>query len=490
MRVGILGIQHESNTFLSVPTTMEHFRNGALLRGDAIRESYADAHHEVGGFFEGLAAAQFEAVPLSFAWALPSGTITADTAEELLADLEDALANANGLDGLLVAPHGAAVSEPYPDFDGHWLARVRDIVGESMPIIGTLDLHANLSPQMATAADALISYRSNPHLDQRQVGRQAADLMARTLRGEVHPVQEAAFPQVAINIERQLTSASPCRELYAVADAILQREGVLANSILLGFPYADVPEMGSAFTVVTDHDRTLAQSCAEELSKYLVEHRNDFLPEMLEIDAAIAQAGASPRPVCLLDMGDNVGGGSPGDSTFLLHALRDAGVEDSFVCIFDPESVAAANQAGVGASLELSIGGKTDQRHGSPMVSAVEVLSLHEGRFEEKEPRHGGRTHYDMGRTAIVKITDGPTVMLTSRRMVPFSLAQLTSCGIDPGKFSVLVAKGVHAPTAAYKPVCPTLLRVNTLGVTTADMEQLEFHHRRHPLFPFERDLP
>ncbi len=487
MRVGIIGIQHESNTFLPLATNVEQFQNGALLTGDAIRAEYADSHHELGGFFAALDDSDVEAVPLFFAWALPGGTITTETAQFLLSEMQTALEAAGTLDGLLVVPHGAAVSQPYADFDGHWLSLLRQRFGNDLPIIGTLDLHANLSQQMTDAADALLAYRSNPHLDQRQVGLQAGKLMLRTLRGEVRPVQAAALPPVSINIERQLTSQSPCREMYAFADDLIQQPGVLADSILLGFPYADVPEMGSAFLVITDNDPDLAQQTVDELGNYLVQYREQFLPQMVEIDEAVDKALAAPGPVCLLDMGDNVGGGAPGDSTFLLHALCREKIDDAFVCIYDPASVKIAVAAGAGKAIQLKIGGKTDDRHGAPLETTATVISLHDGKFREDQPRHGGRTHYDMGPTAVVKTAAGPTVMLTTRRMVPFSLGQLTSCNINPEDFRILVAKGVHAPTAAYAPVCPTLLRINTPGVTTADMQQLDFQNRRRPLFPFER---
>lgn len=487
MRIGIVGIQHESNTFLPIPTTIEHFRNGAILTGEAIRRDYGDSHHELSGYFAGLDAAEIEAVPIFFAWALPGGAITAETTEWLLETLLKELAAAGDLDGLLVAPHGAAVSEPYRDFDGQWLTLLREKMGRDLPMIGTLDPHANVSGRMVAATNALIAYRSNPHLDQRRVGRQAADLMVRTLRDEVRPVQAVALPPIAINIERQLTTASPCLEMYQLADQWLERPGVLANSIILGFPYADVEEMGSGFIVVTDNNESLARESADDLAHYLTEHREEFLPQMVEIEEAIGRAAQAPNTVCLLDMGDNVGGGSPGDSTFLLHAFFEKSVPKSFVCLYDPESVQLAEEAGIGHRTELRMGAKTDDRHGNPLTTDVSVLSLHEGKFSESEPRHGGRTHYDMGRTAIVETQRGQTVMLTSRRMVPFSLAQLTSCDIVADQFDILVAKGVHAPTAAYAPVCPTLLRVNTQGVTTAEMQAFDFQHRRRPLFPFER---
>jgi microcystin degradation protein MlrC len=161
-------------------------------------------------------------------------------------------------------------------------------------------------------------------------------------------------------------------------------------------------------------------------------------------------------------------------------------VANAFVSLYDPESVQLAIQAGVGQNVSLELGGKVDPLHGPPLAAKARVRGLYDGSFSESQPRHGGRTNYDMGPTAIVQLGTGQTVMLTTRRVAPFSLQQLTSCGIDPQQFQVVVAKGVHAPVAAYEPVCPTLLRVNTPGITTADMASLEYKNRRKPLFPFE----
>lgn len=484
-RVGILALLHESNTFIPQPTTLRHFEENLVLVGEPVRERMAGTHHEVGGFFEGLDQAGVKAVPVFAARAVPYGTITAEAFDSLVNRLLEALAAAGPLDGLLVAPHGATVSERARDADGYWLGRVRQQVGPDLPIVGTLDPHANLSPAMVTATQALIAYRTNPHLDQRQRGIEAASLLTRTLAGEVRPTQAAVFPPMAINIERQCTHEAPCTGLYRLADEILKRPHVLSDSILLGFPYADVEEMGSAVLVVTDNQPALAQNLADELASYLWEHRQEFVGRLISVEDAVARASQLPGPVCLLDMGDNVGGGSPGDGTILAQALRQRGVGPAFVCLYDPVAVEAAERVGVGGHLTEGLGGKLDSWHGAPLAGEFVVQSLHEGTFEEPEPRHGGFTRCDQGQTAIVR--EGQlTVMLTSRRMPPFSLRQLTSCGIVPQEFQVLVAKGVNAPLAAYAPVCPHLLRVNTPGVTTADMNALTFHHRRRPMFPFE----
>lgn len=484
MRVGIIALQHESNTFLLASTTLEDFQRGILASGENLLRHYADSHHEVGGFIQGIGEQNLTLVPIFAAWATPGGTITADTYRALHNLLFRALEAAGSLDGLLVAPHGAGVCESEPDMDGHWLSALRQRVGPDVPIICTLDLHANLSQRMVDACDATIAYRTNPHLDQHDRGLEAARLLARTLRGEIRPVQGTAFPAMAINIAAQQTDAAPCSRLIAQLDTQL-RLGLLSNSAVLGFPYADVPEMGSSFIAVTDNDPALAQRAASEMADWLMTHRQDFLGDLFNIEQAVERAMMLQGPVCLLDVGDNVGGGSPGDGTLIVHALHARRIR-SFVCLYDPAAAQRAAGAGIGQSIELEMGGHTDDLHGPPLRTVVTIVSLHDGRFTETQPRHGGRLHYDMGKTAIVRTVDGLTIQLTSRRTPPFSLNQLLSCGIDPAGFRVLVAKGVNAPIAAYQPVCRHILRVNTPGVTTADMTQLPFRNRRRPMFPFE----
>jgi len=253
----------------------------------------------------------------------------------------------------------------------------------------------------------------------------------------------------------------------------------------LGFPYADVEEMGASTIVVADRDPKIAQDAANELAAALWKHRDEFVGRYISIEDAVQKAIKLPGPVCLLDMGDNTGGGSPADGTWLAHELIKNRVR-AFVCIYDPVAAETAANSERGTRLELSIGGKTDPRHGPPLAGQFVVEGKHDGKFQETQVRHGGWVTFDQGLTAIVSHESGLTVMLTSRRMPPFSLQQLLSCGVKPADYQVLVAKGVNAPLAAYREACPNFLRVDTPGVTTANLDRLEFHHRRRPLFPFE----
>ena len=489
MRIGIIALLQESNTFIAEPTTLAHFEQDMLLEGEAVRERLAGSHHEVGGMFHALDELSVEAVPIFAARAFPFGRIEAAAAHELLARMFGALDRVRKLDGLLVAPHGATVSEPWPDFDGHWLTELRKKLGPELPIIGTLDPHGNLSPAMVAACDALISYRTNPHMDQRARGIDAARLIVRTVKGELKPTMAAAFPPIAINIERQCTQDEPCHSFYRFADEQMNDERVLSNSLMLGFPYADVAEMGTSVIAVTDNDAGLAQQLANQLANYLWQHRRDFEGHLISIEQALDQAAHLAEPVCLLDMGDNVGGGSPGDGTLLAHAISERSMPGGFVCLFDPAAVQQCSAAGIGGKLRLEMGGHTDQLHGSPLVDEVEVLGLYDGQFEETQARHGGFTKMDQGETAVVLTARGLTVMLTTRRVPPFSLKQITTFAIDPAQFKMLVAKGVNAPLAAYKEACKSFIKVNTAGCTSADFNSFTFHHRRRPLYPLEKDF-
>jgi microcystin degradation protein MlrC len=187
-------------------------------------------------------------------------------------------------------------------------------------------------------------------------------------------------------------------------------------------------------------------------------------------------------------MGDNVGGGSAGDGTHLARALDQARFSDAFVCLYDPSAADEARRAGVGTRLTMAVGGKTDARHGEPLKTPLTVVSHHGGQFTEPAPRHGGFGTFDQGPTTIVRTDHGLTIMLTSLRMAPFSLEQLRYCGLDPAVFRILVAKGVHAPVAAYREVCRHFIRVNTPGSTTADLSTFGYRNRRRPMFPWETE--
>jgi len=431
------------------------------------------------------------AVPVMYAEATPGGTVSAEAYDTLLEEMMHGLDAVLPVDGCLVVPHGAGVAQQQIDLDGHWLTQLRQRLGPEMPIIGTLDPHANVSPAMAAATNALVAYSTNPHIDQRETGKKAATLMVETLKGNIQPLQRLVQTPVAISIEQQFTSAEPCKSLYEQARKAALQPGVLSVSVLLGFPYADVPEMGSAFIVVTDNNPQLSNSIGKELKNRLINSRTGFVAEKHDIAALLPKMLEWAKPVLLLDMGDNVGGGSPGNSAYLLAAAEAYKLSGCFICIYDPAAVAKAVKHAPGETFTLSPGNAEGGYMDGETAFTIPVRLLLEadGKFSEDSPRHGGQVNFDMGRIAVVQTGGGNVIMLTSLRVPPFSLRQLTAFGIHPQQFNAVVAKGVNAPIAAYGPVCPTIVQVNTPGVTQADMTRFAYRHRRQPLFPFEEDI-
>ena len=245
------------------------------------------------------------------------------------------------LDGLLLALHGATVSETYRDADGEVLRRIRDLVGPEMPVVTTLDLHANISEAMIRHATATVAYRSNPHLDQEQRGAEAAAILVRTLSAEVKPVQAVERPPMLMHISRQFTGESPARELYRdVESAVWRGRGILSASVAMGFPYADVEELGAGFLAVADGDEALARRAAQWMARRAWIRRAEFVGLLpCPADAVRMAAAALETPVVLMDVGDNVGAGSPGDSTILFEEVLRQGVRNALVVLYDPSAV-------------------------------------------------------------------------------------------------------------------------------------------------------
>ena len=484
-RVALLGIYHESNTFVITPTVLDDFRNGKYLKGESIRKEYQLAHNEIGGMLEVLDKEGIEAIPLLFASATPGGTISAETYNFILQETLEELKKVLPIDACLVIPHGAGVSEEFPDMDGHWLSKVREIVGDKIPIIGTLDLHANVSQLMVSSTNALVAYKQNPHVDMRQRGVESAKLLVNLLNGITKPVQALVQVPLAISIEQQLTANEPCISLYAYANQLAAEPGILALSIQHGFPYADVHEMGTSIIVVADGDYEKALSVAKKLEAYILNHKNSFVGKKNDIPSALNLINDSAKPVCLLDMGDNVGGGGPANNSCILEAFEESKKYKFFVCMYDPQAVIDASSHQQGEQFELTVIG-TGKDGLKTLKLNVKLLKISDGTFQESNPRHGGQINFRMGKTVVVSTKEGGVIMLTSLRVMPFSLQQLISQGVVPSEFDAIVAKGVNAPIAAYAPVCPTIIQVNTPGVTQADMTLFDYQQRRKPLFPFE----
>ena len=486
MRIAIGGFMHESNTFASQPTGLERFREGSLTYGTAMIPVWRDAHHEVGGFIAAAEKFDFDLVPLGMAWATPCGPVS----DEFFDHFSDALITGVRManpDGILLALHGAMVTPKHPDADAEVLRRVRSAIGDDKPLAVSLDFHGNIVPSMGELADILVGYQTYPHVDQRDRGLLAGDLLVRALKKEVHPVCHVAKPPMILNLLGQDTAREPMAGLMRLARAAEQRPGILSVSIMAGFPYADVPEMGPAVIVVADGKKDQAKAVAEELAGAMWAVREQLYVACPEPREAVIRAVASTwNPVLLVDLGDNIGGGSAGDGTVLLKELLWQKARGFVVVLYAPAAVEAAKQNGIGHAFEATVGGGVDKWHGEPVHVHGTVRSLHDGKWVEGEARHGGRRENDQGHTAVIDLGNGNTLVLNSLRTPPFSLGQLTSLGLDPQHAKIIVVKAAVAYKAAYAPIAGEIIPVDTPGLTAINPSRFTYTRRKKPMFPLD----
>jgi microcystin degradation protein MlrC len=486
MRIAVAGFMHESNTFNPLRADRAAFAAQSLIYGAALVEEWRDAHHEMGGFLAAAGSLGYEPVPLVMAWATPSGPVADAVFEEVTGRLVDDLRRLKP-DGLLLALHGAMVAESFPDADGEVLARLRQVLGPDFPIVVTLDLHGNISDRLAHSCTAAVAYRTNPHVDQRECGMRAASLLAATVRGSVRPHTALAKPPVIINIMVQDTSQEPLKSLMLQVRRLEEQPGILAASLLPGFAYADVPQMGPAVLIVADTAER-ARREADRLAKIIWDMREQLVVQLPGPAEAVAQALRSERtPVVLVDTGDNVGGGSAADGTVLLAEMLRQGCTDGVVCLYAPEEVRRCAAAGIGEEVRLTVGGKVDGLHGGPVEVTGRVRVLHDGTYVEPQVRHGGKRTNHMGLTALVEVTGRNLLVLTSQRHPPFSLGQLTCVGIQPQQQRILVVKAAIAYKAAYSPIAGQVIEVDTPGVTAVNPERLRYRYIRRPMYPLKR---
>ncbi|MCA1725859.1 MAG: M81 family metallopeptidase, partial [Thermomicrobia bacterium] len=236
MRLALLGYYHETNTFATTLTDYAQFVASGILRGEELVRAHGEGQSTVSGYLDVGREPGVEVVPLYFANTGPLGTITADAFERINAECLQLLREHGPWDGILLALHGAAVSEEYHDADGEFTARVRALVGPAMPIGVSLDLHGNITARLVENATVTVLYRTNPHLDARIRARECGEIIVRAVRGEVHPVQAIEMPPLVVNIVKQFTGAQPMQGMMEDVEAAMRRPGMLSASGVMGFP--------------------------------------------------------------------------------------------------------------------------------------------------------------------------------------------------------------------------------------------------------------
>jgi len=486
-RIAFGGFLHETNTFAPSKAGMDAFLQGggwpSLARGDAIYGAVKNVNVGASGFVETARARGWEMAPTLWCAASPSAHVTADAFETLADELAARIAAALPLDGVYLDLHGAMVAQNHDDGEGEVLRRVRAAIGPDIPLVASLDLHGNVTKLMMEMADALMAYRTYPHVDMALTGSRAADVLAALLGKAERPAK--AFRQIPylIPIAWQATAMEPCRTIYAEL-AALEGEAVPTLSFLPGFPAADFPDCGAtvlAYGATQEH----ADSAADAVMARVMKSEAAFNGRVFDPDAGVREAMrlavSATKPIVISDTQDNPGAGGDSDTMGMAHALVRNGAKRAAIgVIVDPAAAQIAHAAGVGATINLSLGAKSGIPGDLPLEGEFLVEHLSDGRFVAPGPFYGG-SRMNLGPSACLRI-GGVRIVVGSRKAQMADQAMYRQVGIEPTEQAILVNKSSVHFRADFEPIAETILVCAAPGPMPVDPSALPWRRLRRGL--------
>jgi microcystin degradation protein MlrC len=483
MKVAIAALLQETNTFSPQTTRRDHF---LVTPSQNLISVHRNENSELHGFMDSLEEAGVEIAPVLGAWAVSYGRINSKDFLSLLNNLKEGLKKASPIQALLLALHGAWAGEGIDSCDDFVLSEVRKLLGPSVPIIATLDLHANLTRSMWKNADALVGYDTCPHVDLYQTGLRAGRLLVSTLRHEIRPTMEVVKIPMVVQAENMLSDRGEFGQIIQYAKSIEEQEGVVSTSVFACQPWLDVVELGWSALVITNNDQPKARALARDLAEYIWARRRAFLVALPSVDEALQQAmQIEGGPVVLGEGADGTMGGAPGDSITILAGILRMKLDVPVAAIVvDPEAVQEAVRAGVGRTIMLDVGGKLDPSYAKPMRITAKVKLISDGEFCYKGRVYTGRL-VQMGKGVV--FSWGKIRLLVSERPVPTTDPEMyRSHGIEPRDMKLVLVKSPLGLRTEYEPIARAIIIVNSPGCCSPDLASLPFRRIPRPIFPFD----
>jgi microcystin degradation protein MlrC len=483
-RIAVGGFLHETNTFAPTKATYNDFVHGggwpAMTEGANVLRVMRGINVGLAGFVEAAEAHGWEMVPTIACGASPSAHVTSDAYERIVKVMVEGIGAAGALDAVYLDLHGAMVTEHFDDGEGEILRRVREVIGNELPLVVSLDLHANVTPEMVKHADALIAYRTYPHVDMADTGRAAAKHLALLLLSQQKLAK--AFRQLPflIPISWQCTNDHPSKAIYRKL-AALQGDRVPTLSFAPGFPAADFAHCGPS---VFAYGRTQADAdaAADDIAALIEGQEDDFDGRIYTPDEGVRHAmelaKTASKPIVIADTQDNPGAGGDSDTTGMLRALvRNNAAKAAIGVIYDPQSAKIAHAAGVGATITVALGGKSGIPGDAPYQESFTVEQLSDGRFLAPGPYYGGR-EMDMGPSAALRI-GGVRVVISSHKAQLADQSMYRYVGIEPTAQAILVNKSSVHFRADFEPIAEKLLICVAPGAMPADTAALPWTRLR-----------
>src|SRR5262245_24130849 len=476
-RIAVGGFQHETNTFAPQQATWEEFVRAdawpPLLRGREMIAGVEGFNIPIAGAVKKLGELGHEIVPLAWAAAPPASYVTADAYERMWAMLDEDLRRQGPFDAIYLDLHGAMVAENTQDGEGELLKRIRGLVGPDLPIVASLDYHANLTPDMAKLATALVGYRTYPHIDMAVTGYRAIELLDRLLR-EKRPVHRA-YRQLdfLIPLVWQCTFIEPAKGIFDLVGELeagekSHNQGIVSVTHTPGFPPADIAQCGPAL-VVYGHDKEAVEAAADKLAQTVKAQERAFDGELLDPDAAALRAielsRNAKKPIVLADVQDNPGAGGTSDTVGLLAALMRHKAKGAVIgMIVDEEAAKEAAAAGEGKTMRRGIGAVVGYGGERPVVADWRVVKVGDGRFTGTGPFYGG-AKFQIGPMALViDEASGVSAVLASKRIQAADQEMFRHVGVEPAKVPILGLKSTVHFRADFQPIPETIIVVQSPG--------------------------
>jgi microcystin degradation protein MlrC len=493
-RIAILGFSIECNRFAPV-ATRAHF---GYFAGDAIvAEARAPAPRmlgEIPGFvFQMDATGPWEPVGIAFAAAEPNGPTDHGFFTELLADIESRLTAALPVDAVYICEHGAGITTEDDDPDGVIFEAVRRIVGPDVPIAATLDLHANISERMVSSIDAFIGYRTNPHLDMRERGIEAAETIREMLAGTKTETAFVRLPIVPPTVT-MLTAAGPYADMIDYGQTKIGPE-IMNVSVMGGFAFSDTAKNGLTVVVTARRDRrnqSAAQIVAQDIANFGWDNRERFVPHLTSLDDAIAKAKAASEDKTLpalafADVADNPGGGGRGNTTYLLRALVEAGVKGVLFGIFyDPPLAAEAHRYGVHYRFDAQFNRDETTQFSEPWSAPARVAALSDGECVGRRGIYAGMS-LNMGPCAALRV-GGVTIVVVSQRRQCADPIFFEMLGLDITQARVVVVKSRGHFRGGFDEFFKheQIVEVDLPGLTSPMLANFEWRRLPRPVIPLD----
>lgn len=479
MRIVIAGINHETNTYCLEQTVASDFHQS---RGERIFKSLG-TETSIGGALGICAERGVEALPLLVVQAQPSGTIERATYEGFKEEILNGIANQLPIDGVFLDLHGAGVAEGIQDLEGDLVMAIRNLVGPDTPIAATFDLHGNISAEMCENLDGTFACHQYPHIDLHLRAQEAIELILQMNTEGIRPVSHVERLPMLMPTTTTFTGIG--EERLALMLAAEAEVGVIDVSWFHGFPYADTEHVGVYIVVTTTGDRVKAGRVAKKLATDLWAVREDLRAQSLSAEEALAAAQSSEAlPVVINETSDNCGAGAPGDGTHLLRVMLDAHLERAcFGFIVDPEAAEQASEAGIGATIQIELGGKYDDFHGQTLHVSAYVKSLHDGKLRMRAMFKGMPLH--LGKMARL-VVNGVDVIVASRRSQTFDIAPFQALGIDVREYNIVALKSSNHFRAGFAGIAGAIVTADTPGFSTHKIEIFPRQSATGPLWPMD----